>query len=200
MLRSVLADVLRAYRFRQETNRRKEDSSQSSPKPRSQFGVSYPAGWRIFGDAPNIQKPFDVAVVMPTVGRTTMLDATRSVFSQARSIRIQLLIGVDAIEGDLSALYALLERVPAHVTVCLFYPGYSTSIRHGGLHPARDGGTLRSILTYLANARYVAYLDDDNWWHQDHLMHMLAAIKGRDWAFSLRWFVHPESRKVICED
>jgi hypothetical protein len=111
-----------------------------------------------------------------------------------------MLIGVDAVQGDLSKLFAVLEKAPPHVTTCLFYPGYSTSVRHGGLHPARDGGTLRSMLTYLANARYVAYLDDDNWWHVDHLQRMIAAIQQKDWAFSLRWFVHPHTRHAICED
>ncbi len=197
MLRSVLADILKGYRLSQEAKR---NSSQSSAKRRSQTIDRGSAGWHIFGKAADIQKPFDVAVVMPTVGRSTILDAVRSVFSQARSIRTQLLIGIDAIEGDLSTLYALLEKTPEHVTACLFYPGYSTSVRHGGLHPARDGGTLRSSLTYLANARYVAYLDDDNWWHEDHLQHLLAAIRGKDSAFSLRWFVHPETRKPVCED
>src|SRR5207253_2912992 len=82
----------------------------------------------------------------------------------------------------------------------LFYPGYSTSVRHGGLHPARDGGVLRTVLTYLANARYVAYLDDDNWWAPNHLQSLLGAIVGKSWAFSHRWFLHPVTRRVVCED
>jgi hypothetical protein len=59
---------------------------------------------------------------------------------------------------------------------------------------------LRTVLTYLANARYVAYLDDDNWWAPNHLQSLLAAIDGKSWAFSHRWFVHPVTRHVVCED
>ena len=66
-------------------------------------------------------------------------------------------------------------------------------MRHGGLHPAYDGGVLRCVLTYLANSRYVAYLDDDNWWADNHLSSMLAAIKDHHWAYALRWFVHPDT-------
>jgi len=156
--------------------------------------------WHIYGKNPNPQKPFDAAVVMPTIGRDSILEAVNSVYAQKNVGRIQLLIGVDAPLGDFSRLHELLEAAPDHVTPCLFYPGYSTSVRHGGLHPARDGGTLRTTLSYLANARYIAYLDDDNWWAPDHLSSMLSAIQGREWAFALRWFVHPESRQPVCID
>lgn len=157
-------------------------------------------GWHIFGKTGHSQTPYDVAVVMPTVGRACILDAVASVYAQQGVGRIQLLIGVDAPRGDFRRLLELLESAPAHVAPCLFYPGYSTSIRHGGLHPAYDGGALRTVLSYMANARHLAYLDDDNWWGPDHLRSLLAAISGRDWAFALRWFVHPESRKPICID
>ena len=83
----------------------------------------------------------------------------------------------------------------------LFYPGYSTSSRHGGLHAPQDGGSLRTILSYLANSCYVAYLDDDNWWSEDHLSALYAVLSaGAEWAYTLRWFVHPGSRQLICRD
>lgn len=62
------------------------------------------------------------------------------------------------------------------------------------------GGALRCILSYLANSPYVAYLDDDNWWRPDHLRLLRAALDQADWAFSLRWFVHPSSRRAVCVD
>lgn len=157
-------------------------------------------GWRTFGKAKDCQTPFDVAVVMPTVGRHSLLDAVASVYAQQGGARIQLLIGVDTPQGDFGRLLKLLESAPAHVTPCLFYPGYSTSIRHGGLHPAYDGGAMRTLLSYLANAPRLAYLDDDNWWEPTHLHSLQTAIAGRDWAFALRWFVHPDSRQPVCVD
>jgi len=157
-------------------------------------------GWHVFGGNADLQMPFDVAVVMPTIGRDSILDAVASVYAQENVRRIQLLIGVDAPLGEFARLEELLDAAPAHVTPCLFYPGYSTSARHGGMHPSRDGGALRTTLSYLANARHIAYLDDDNWWAPDHLRGLLGAIKGRDWAFALRWFVHPESLQPVCVD
>jgi hypothetical protein len=156
-----------------------------------------PPGWGVYGAAPNPHQPFDVAVIMPTVVRPSIIDAVESVYRQQRAGRIQLLIGVDVALGDVSRLHELLLSAPEHVTPCLFYPGYSTSQRHQGLHKARDGGALRTVLSYLAHAPLLAYLDDDNWWAPHHLSQLMQAIQGRPWAFALRWFVHPESRRPI---
>ncbi|MFI4939087.1 MAG: tetratricopeptide repeat protein [Burkholderiales bacterium] len=157
-------------------------------------------GWHIFGRNSNLQKPFDVAVVMQTLGRDSILEAVSSVYAQDNAISIQLLIGVDSPLGNFTRLSEFLETAPDHITPCLFYPGYSTSVRHGGLHPERCGGALRTLLSYLVNARYIAYLDDDNWWEPNHLGSLLNAIRGREWAFALRWFAHPLSRKPVCID
>lgn len=147
-----------------------------------------------------LQKPADIAVVLPTVLRASLIVALDSVFRQEFGGTIQVLIGVDIPQGDLSVIDTACQSRPAHCTVQVLYPGYSTSVRHGGLHPAQDGGVLRCVLTYLANARYVAYLDDDNWWRADHLARMREAVAGADWAYGLRWFVHPHSNRPICID
>ena len=147
-----------------------------------------------------LQDPFDVAVVMPTILRAELMHALRSVFAQTLPGRVHILIGIDRLNPDLSLLDAACEARPANCVVQVYWPGYSTSVRHGGLSPARDGGVLRCVLSYLANSPYVAYLDDDNWWHPDHLRLLREAMARADWAFSLRWFVHPGSRRPICVD
>jgi len=48
------------------------------------------------------------------------------------------------------------------------------------------------MLVYAANSRYVGYLDDDNWIHEGYLARLRAAIEGRDWAYTLRWYVDPD--------
>ena len=148
----------------------------------------------------SLQEPFDAAVVMPTILRPEIADALASIFAQDFTGRIQVLVGIDAPRGDLGAVEAACARRPRHCAVQLFHPGYSTSVRHGGLCEARDGGALRSVLTLLANSRRVAYLDDDNWWHPYHLRHLIEVMERHDYAFSLRWFTHPETRRVVCRD
>jgi hypothetical protein len=147
-----------------------------------------------------LQDTMDAAVVMPTILRPELRDALRSVFAQDLPGRVQVLIGIDTPTSDISMLDTLCAERPPNFVVQVFYPGYSTSVRHAGLAKAQDGGALRSILSYLANSPYVAYLDDDNWWRPDHLRLLRQALNQTDWAYSLRWFVHPASRRAICVD
>ncbi len=161
-----------------------------------------PAFLRVFNgaDVARTTEPFDCAVVMPTLLRASITEAVGSVLRQDFSGTVQVLVGFDRVLGDLARLTAFLEAVPARFSVLLFHPGYSTSRRNGGLHAAYDGGALRTILSYLAHSRYVAYLDDDNWWAPDHLSSLCNALAAGDWAYSRRIFVHPVSRRPICED
>jgi hypothetical protein len=147
-----------------------------------------------------LQNTFDAAVVIRTILRPEPADAFRSIFAQDLGGRIHVLIGIDKPAADLSMLDAVCEARPPNYLVQVFYPGYSTARRHGGLSAAGDGGALRCILSYLANSPYVAYLDDDNWWRPDHLRLLRAALDRANWAYSLRWFVHTLSRRPICVD
>lgn len=147
------------------------------------------------------QRPFDVAVILPTTGRPSLLRAARSVFHQDLDGRIQLLIGVDTAEPGLEALLAtLVAECPAKVSLFLFNPGYSTSRRHGGLFSNHYSGALRTILSFAANSRYLAYLDDDDWYAGHHLSSLLAAVAGKQWAFSLRWMVDQVTGWPLCPD
>ncbi len=146
-----------------------------------------------------MQHPFDAAVVMPSIVRPEIAQALRSIFAQDLNGRIQVLIGLDQL-GDIAPIERACEERPDNCVVQVFWPGYSTSVRHGGLALARDGGALRTMLSYMANSPYIAYLDDDNWWRADHLRLLYGLMQQADWAFSLRWFVHPQSRQTVCVD
>src|SRR5205814_8657034 len=137
----------------------------------------------------SLQEPADFAVVMPTILRPTIADAIRSVFDQRFDGNVQILIGIDASTTDWSLVEGICRAVPDRHSVLLFYPGYSTSRRHGGVHATWDGGAMRVILSYLANSRYLAYLDDDNWWSDDHLSAMHRTLSaGAEWAWALPWY------------
>lgn len=147
-----------------------------------------------------LQQPFDAAVVIPTTCRPSLVRAVRSVFRQTGIARVHVLIGVDVVRGDPAVIDDLMaERPPTHAVTVLDL-GYSTSVRHGGLYLSQDGGALRAMLTYAANSRYVAYLDDDNWVHESHLARLRAAIEGQDWAYTLRWYVDPETLDPLAVD
>jgi hypothetical protein len=149
----------------------------------------------------SLQDPADFAVVMPTVLQPRITDALQSVFNQRFDGTIQMLIGIDTGDHELERVEQFCRSVPERQSVLLFYPGYSTSRRYGGLHAAQDGGSLRTVLSYLANSRYVGYLDDDNTWSDDHVSSMYSVLSaGAEWAYALRWFVHPRSWQPICRD
>ncbi|HEY1411593.1 MAG TPA: glycosyltransferase family 2 protein, partial [Rhodopila sp.] len=130
----------------------------------------------------------------------SLTQGLHSIFAQKFPGRVHILIGIDNIRGDLALIDAACAARPQNCVVQVLWPGYSTSVRHGGLTPPGDGGALRSVLTYLANSPYVAYLDDDNWWEPEHLYQLRRAMDDAEWAFALRWFVHPETRRPVCVD
>ena len=146
------------------------------------------------------QTRFDVAVVTVTMVRPTLAQAIRSVYQQQFPGRIQVLIGIDRLQGARSFLDALVDERPSNVHVTLLDLGYSTSQRHGGIYPSGYGGSLKTILSYAANSRYVTYLDDDNWYAPDHIATLLAAVSGHQWAFALRQFVDAQSGDMLCPD
>jgi hypothetical protein len=146
------------------------------------------------------QTPADVAVIMPSTWRKSLKQAIASVVAQEFSGKVQIMLGFDTPNISQMDLDALIGDLPQNRSVYAFYPGYSTSARHGGVHLGYDGGALRILLCYLANARHVAFLDDDNWWAPDHLSLLHAAVLGAQWAFSMRWFVDPRSDACVCVD
>jgi hypothetical protein len=151
----------------------------ASPRP---FAFHYP-------DEGDPQVPADVAVVTPTLLRPRLVEALRSIYAQQGVGRIQVLLGVDRVAHPPDPIDAALRDRPPHVSALLVALPYSTSARRGGLHPSHDGGALRSILSFMANSRYVAYLDDDNTWEPDHLQSLLAAVQGQAWSHSLRTLI-----------
>jgi hypothetical protein len=156
---------------------------------------------RTYADpAADLQHQSDVAVVISTIIRPSLVGAVQSIFAQDFGGRIQVLIGVDKPLGSLDLLDAACANRPARCVAQVIYPGYSTSVRHGGVTQAGCGGALRCMLSLMANSPYVAYLDDDNWFHPAHLGSLRSAVDHAQWAYSLRWFVHPQTLRPICVD
>jgi hypothetical protein len=140
------------------------------------------------------------AVVMTTTLRSSLRASIESVYAQDLAGGIQILIGVDKALEPVEPLLELLRARPPQVSALVLDPGYSTSVRHGGVHPAYDGGSLRTVLSFLANSRRITYLDDDNVWLPNHLSSLARAIEGVDWAYSLRMFVDGETGRELCVD
>jgi len=141
-----------------------------------------------------------VAALIVTTLRPSLLRAVRSVFAQDLKEPIHLMIGVDVPDGDIGMFATIQAECPSHITLTVLNLGYSTSARHGGFYPNSYGGSLRTILSYAADAPFLAYLDDDDWWAPNHLSGLLTVISDKDWAFSLRMLTDRETGRVICRD
>ncbi|GAN54130.1 hypothetical protein Tasa_017_013 [Tanticharoenia sakaeratensis NBRC 103193] len=141
-------------------------------------------GLHTFSDDGQVaQTAYSAAVVMPSVLRPSIGHALQSVFRQRDTGPVHILIGVDCSAASADALDTIRAACalrPSGWVVQVLWPGYSTSERHGGLGRACDGGVLRCVLSHLANAAHVAYLDDDNWWDPRHLASLLTACEGHD--------------------
>jgi hypothetical protein len=168
----------------------------------NEYGNDPQAGLTRHGSAPEAGAPVDpfaAAVVIPTIFRASLDRAITSVFNQDIKKRCQLLVGIDKVIGDFE-MPSILRKLPDNWSLTVLNLGYSTSVRHGGIHKAKDGGALRTILSYAAHSRYVAYLDDDNWWGCEHLSSLGQSIQGADYAYSFRWFVDPKTQNPLVVD
>ena len=149
--------------------------------------------------AADLQKTFDVAVVVVTRRRGTLEGALRSIVAQEGAGRVQILVGVDG-DGDRAAIARLQGELPDTIALTVLDPGYSTARGRGGLYASAEGGSLRALLTLLANARLVGYLGETSRYAPTHLADLKRAIGDRAWAWSRRWFADRASGATICRD
>lgn len=148
----------------------------------------------------SLQQPFDAAVIITTTLRPSLKRAVESIFKQDHNGRIQIMLGIDKKEGDVGIIDSLKADCPDNMAITVIDNGYSTAKRNGGLYTSFSGGSMRTVLSYAANSRYITYLDDDNWYAPYHLNQLLSVIPGKAWAFSLRWFVDQATNKILCVD
>lgn len=149
----------------------------------------------------------DCAIVITSCLRPTLTRAVRSIFQQNFAGSLHILIGVDltadnsaARELARPALNQLIDECPAHCRLTLIDVGYSTARQRGGLYTNSSGGVMPTVSTLAADSRYVAYLDDDDWYGPEHISTLLEAVGGRAWGFSLSWYVNPANAEPMCID
>jgi hypothetical protein len=62
------------------------------------------------------------------------------------------------------------------------------------------GHRVYSACSFLVNADIICYLDEDNWYENNHVEELVNVIKdGNDWAYSLRK-IYDKQGKYLCED
>ena len=139
----------------------------------------------------NIEK--SVIVITPTIGSPKLLDAFESVEKQTYG-NIKHLIVVDGPDYykkvlDTLGLFSLnrkqqLSVAPENTGANGFY-----------------GHRIYAAYAHLVNAEYVFFLDEDNWYHPDHVRSLVETIENRqlDFAYSLR-SIYDKDKNYLCDD
>lgn len=139
----------------------------------------------------NIEK--SVVVITPTIGSPKLLDAFESVEKQTYG-NIKHLIVVDGPDYykkvlDTLGLFGLnrkqqLSVAPENTGANGFY-----------------GHRIYAAYAHLVNADYVFFLDEDNWYHPDHVRSLIETIENRqlDFAYSLRG-IYDKDKNYLCDD
>jgi hypothetical protein len=134
-----------------------------------------------------------VSVITPTIGSDKLARAIESVQAQTYS-RLEHLIVVDGAEGETPARAALPSnpRHPCHLVALPFNTGAD----------GFKGHRIYGAAVYLVSGRYVAFLDEDNWFEPRHIESLMELVESRglEWAHALRNIVDREGRLVTQDD
>lgn len=102
-----------------------------------------------------------VDVVIPTIGRKSLRRAVASALSQSMPVSVFVVLDRPALAGE---VVELLEGLR-----------YELTLTDGGM----GGGEARNRGFDQGSARYVAFLDDDDWWEPHFLTHRLVAAHAQ---------------------
>lgn len=136
---------------------------------------------------------YPVTVVTPTTGTPHVRQAIESVQAQTYP-HVRHLVVVDGAEHR-GRVEAMLPARPARPLDIVVLPA---TIGGGGF----NGHRVYGAVPYLADSRFLAFLDEDNWFDPDHLESLMAGITsgGVPWGFSLRRIVDEEGRFLADDD
>ena len=129
-------------------------------------------------------------VVIPTTGAGTLAPAIESVLAQTHT-NTDLWVVIDGPQFR-HRTSAITDNYPGVKTMCL---------------PANTGANgwyghrIYAAVSYLFDHDYVLYLDQDNWFDQDHVATMVGACQanGWQWCHGLRK-IHDAAGNYICDD
>jgi glycosyltransferase involved in cell wall biosynthesis len=130
-----------------------------------------------------------VTVITPTTGSEQLYDAIRSVERQTYE-NIQHLIVIDGEQYAAKARDIINGSYRSEVITLPYNTGYDQY----------NGHRIYGAMTFLAEGQYLCFLDQDNWYEDNHIESLVETIKaGNDWAYSLRKIVSQEGQ-YICND
>jgi GT2 family glycosyltransferase len=155
-----------------------------------------------------------VVVITPTVGNPSLLKAVNSVRNQTYK-NIKHLIVSDG-PDFFDKVHSLLSDIPQDKITITTAP---INTGANGMY----GHRIYASYPHLVNEEYVLFLDEDNWWDENHVQSLVSLIEENhlDWAHSLRkvyvadqyldddccecigrypiWFSTPETKQFLVD-
>lgn len=145
-----------------------------------------------------IEKP--VTVITPTVGSSKLAMAIESVQRQTYGNLEHLLVVDGALEygsGTREAVEDVDDRNPGLVTKHIRFIDLPHNTGANGF----NGQRIYASIPHLLNSDYVFFLDEDNWYEENHVASLVETIekKNLDWAYSLRKIFTADT-KFVADD
>lgn len=136
---------------------------------------------------------YEVSVITPSIGTDFLEQAIASVQKQNYPF-VRHFIVADGPEG-LDRIARMLPSDPRHPIHLVPLP---INVGAGGF----NGHRVYGAMPFLVPSRFVSFLDEDNWFADDHLETLMKAITGRGlaWAYSLRVIVSLEGEMITTDD
>lgn len=131
-----------------------------------------------------------VTVITATTATDQLNDALKSIDRQTYK-NIQHLVVVDGFDKFGVRATQLMEGATRSIAFAL---------PHNTGYDQYNGHRIYGGMSYIAEGEYLCFLDQDNWYEDNHIESMVDVIKaGNDWAYSLRKIVSQEGT-YICND
>jgi glycosyltransferase involved in cell wall biosynthesis len=131
-----------------------------------------------------------VAIITPTIGTESLAKNLQSVQSQT----YENVKHVVVCDGD-EYYFKVKSKIDDHHHDNLIGINLPKNTGADGY----NGHRIYGAIPFLIDADYFIFLDEDNWIEPNHVESLVNAVKGYDWAFSLRKIVD-EDGKYICND
>jgi len=145
------------------------------------------------------QSTLTVSIITPVTGHPCMRKCLESVRNQKCQYNVEHIIVIDGKEHEEKVMPVInqLETTKAQLNlktevVCLPFP----TGKDGW-----NGHRIYGATVFLARGQYIAFLDEDNYFSENHIETMMKEIEGgqNDWVYCLRNIVGPKGQ-FLCQD
>jgi hypothetical protein len=134
-----------------------------------------------------------VSIITPTIGSHQLRRAIDSVQRQSYG-KLEHIIVIDGPQGADAAKAA----IPAHPR----HPYHLVQLPFNTGRDGFNGHRIYGAAVFLANGRYVAFLDEDNWFEELHIALLMKEIESRglEWSYALRNIVATDGRFLMRDN